>query len=391
MDPTEKIIRTLDGEVFDHVPTFCAGIEDRTFQDVLGKPKLQNEKILQNRLLGALLNKWGPSLTKPILQPFITQGMEKRIEAAVKLGFDATWGIYDETFIARDAKTMYRYTGSLFELRPDGFGNMTYFYIEPAIHSRQEYLDWPYWPDPKKLAQKTYKFYKKMVEKYGTQICIMGQGPHYGIFESLLWTLGFGRLAKWFRKEPDLIQDFIDKTEEICHRGMMAMMDAGIKVIFQSDDMCFKTGPMLSPKLIEKWFGPSYSRLTQAVHDRGGKYIQHSCGDNTELFGMFIDWGIDGVHSLENTSSVNFADVKKRYGDRLTFMGGVGIDHLLTENSTKEEVQEGVRDLIRLMAPNGRFIIGPVHSEATTPGHKLTEMLQTVQNIQLVSQSIPQD
>ena len=59
MNPTEKIIRTLNGEVFDHVPTFCAGIEDRTFQEVLGKPIIQNQKIIENPVYAAILNKWG--------------------------------------------------------------------------------------------------------------------------------------------------------------------------------------------------------------------------------------------------------------------------------------------------------------------------------------------
>jgi len=35
-DPTERIIRTLEGKPVDRVPTFCAGLEDRTFNEVLG-------------------------------------------------------------------------------------------------------------------------------------------------------------------------------------------------------------------------------------------------------------------------------------------------------------------------------------------------------------------
>jgi uroporphyrinogen decarboxylase len=155
--------------------------------------------------------------------------------------------------------------------------------------------------------------------------------------------------------------------------------------------MGFKTGPIMNPKLINELFGPSYTRLVKAVHDRGGKYIQHSCGDNTQLFPYFIEWGIDGVHSMENTSNMDMSVIKAKYGDKLTFLGGVGIDHLLTEHATFTELKEGIEKLMRIMAPNGRFIIGPVHSESTIPASKLQMFLEVVQSTTMVQISSRSD
>jgi hypothetical protein len=96
----------LEEEVFDRVPTFCTTLEDRPFQDVVGKPRIQNESVIRNGFVKFILNKWGSKLTCPLLQPFITQGMKLRIEAAVKLGFDSVCWIYDDIFIARNYFSM---------------------------------------------------------------------------------------------------------------------------------------------------------------------------------------------------------------------------------------------------------------------------------------------
>ncbi|MHA1732553.1 MAG: uroporphyrinogen decarboxylase family protein [Promethearchaeota archaeon] len=377
MDPTERALTVLRGEIPDRVPVFCAGIEDRTFYEVLGRPLVQNSKILRNRFVRWYLNRSGAGATG-LLQRTITKGMKRRIRAQVILGFDAVWGLYDETFIGRDSETMLRYSGSLYKLVEDGHGNMSYYYVEPAIHSREQYESWPYWPDPDALARRTFKFYAEMVRRYGKRTCIFGQGPHYGIFESLMWTLGLGKMSYWIRREPDLVQDFVEKFEAIMEKCMSAMMDAGVRVILQTDDMGFKTGPIMAPELLDKLFGPSYTRLAKLVHERGCYYVQHSCGDNTDLFEYFVKWGFDGVHSLENTSSVDPLRVKKEWGDKLTLIGGTGIDYLLSEESSDEEVVEDVVRFLREMGPGGRFIAGPVHSESTVPARKLRLLVDTV-------------
>jgi uroporphyrinogen decarboxylase len=132
----------------------------------------------------------------------------------------------------------------------------------------------------------------------------------------------------------------------------------------------------MNPKMIEGLFGPSYRRIIKAVHDRGGKYILHSCGDNTVLFDMFIDWGVDGLHAYENTSTVDIFKCKKMHGDRATMIGGVGIDYLLTDRSQDQEIVDQVKLLIEKLAPGGHFILGPIHGMSNMPADKLRVMIE---------------
>jgi Uroporphyrinogen decarboxylase (URO-D) len=379
MHPQERILRTLEGKSVDRVPNFCAMMEDRTFNEILGKPLIPQQLVFQNPITRGIMNKWGPQITQPIFQPVLNTALEKRIKGAAKLGFDSTWAIYEESFVLKDANTMLRVTGSVFDILEDGYGNMTYMYREPGITSREEFEAWPYWPNADDVAHRSYTFFKKMVKRYSRDMCLMGQGSAYGIQESLLWTVGFERMSIWLMREKDLVQRFIDITEELCMKTIMAVMDAGVEVIIQTDDFAYKSGPMMNPKLIDTVFGPSYKRLIKAVHDRGGKFILHSCGDNTLLMDMFIEWGVDGLHAYENTSNVDIYKEKEIHGDQVTIIGGVGVDYLLTDRSTDEEVTEEVKKMISALGPGGRFIIGPVHSLSSIPADKMKVMLDAVE------------
>ncbi|MCU0577032.1 MAG: hypothetical protein MUD15_09445 [Desulfobacterota bacterium] len=338
MHPIDRALNALDGKPTDRVPTFCAMVEDRTFNEILGKPPISQEWLMTNPAARFVLDRWGPKLTRPLFQPEVTRAMEKRIRAQVELGFDSVWAILDETFTVLDHATMVRFTGSVFNIQPDGYGNMTYMYRGPGFRSREDFESWPYWPDVDDLAHRTYTFFRKMVSRYGNRACLFGQGPAYGIQESLLWAVGFEKMPVWIRREKDLVKRYIDLNEEICLKTNMALLDAGVPVILQTDDFAFKSGPLMNPRLIDELFGAPYRRIIKAVHDRGGKYVLHSCGDNTLLFDTFISWGVDGLHAYENTSNVDIFREKKLHGDKVTIVGGVGVDYLLTDRSKDEEV-----------------------------------------------------
>lgn len=84
-----------------------------------------------------LFDRWGPVLTKTAFRIELDRALEKRIRAQVELGFDSVWAILDETFTVVDHATMVRFSGSIFNLQPDGYGNMTYMYRGPGIKTRR--------------------------------------------------------------------------------------------------------------------------------------------------------------------------------------------------------------------------------------------------------------
>jgi uroporphyrinogen decarboxylase len=322
------------------------------------------------------LNKWGPALTPVFVRPTLASVLHRRNLGQIEMGFDAIWAYMDDTWIFLDAKTIALTTGSIFNVISDGYGNLTYMYRGPGITTTEEFDAWPHWPDADAVAQRVYRYYKKLISRHGEKTCIFGYGFFGGLQEAMNWTFGIDRAPLWIRRHPAHVERFLDILEEISIKTHTAMMDAGVRVVLQTDDFAYKTGPFMSPAMVESVFGERYRRIIRNVHGRGAKYVLHSCGDNTRLFDTFIGWGVDGLHAYENTSNVDIYKEKKLHGDRVTIIGGVGIDYLLSERSRDEEIVEKVKELIAKLAPGGRFILGPVHSEDGVPAHKLAVMIE---------------
>jgi uroporphyrinogen-III decarboxylase len=374
MTPTELIIRTLEGKPVERIPAMCAGMEDRTSQEVLGKPLLPPSFFTKNPFMNWLMDR-GWQVNNRILRKVIWDSYLSHVRAAVKLGFDAIWLLSGCESLLIDSKTIATINGMIYTLIEDKYGNADYMYKGPVFTSRKAFEEWPHFEKPSDFADKVFRFFKKAVGLYGDDICIIGQAA-FGLHESIVGAMGFDKAPLWVRKEKDLIKQYVDWTASIELAGTMAIMDVGLKVVLQGDDFAYKTGPTFSPKISEELFGAHYRRLTKAVHDRGGKILLHSCGDNTILFDMFLSWGFDGFHAYEPTSNVDIYKEKSLHGDKAAIIGNVGVDYLLTDRSKDEEVIAEVKKLIEYLAPGGRFILSPAHSLNTIPAHKLRVMIE---------------
>ncbi len=90
--------------------------------------------------------------------------------------------------------------------------------------------------------------------------------------------------------------------------------------------------------------------------------------------------GMTAAHELvERGFEVDVYEMKRRFGDRLTFHGGVGIQELLP-HGTPQEVKAEVRRLVREIGAGGGYILGPSHAILTdTPMQNLMALIEAVQ------------
>ncbi len=377
MDPTERVIAAIDGKETDRVATFSYYLDYGPVQQVIGKSMIGKSIFMMNPVTGFILDRWGKRLSGMMLYPLLDVMMGQNVEAAVSLKFDSVVGLFERMLMLWDGKTMARVTGSFYDIVDDGHGNSWYMYRGPAFKTKADYEAWPHFPDLDDLAQATYKFFTKIVRKYGDKICILGQAA-FGIHETMLWSFGFERMPVFIRREPEMIRRFTAYLEALVMKTNMAMMDAGVRVIFDGDDMAFKTGPMMNPKVADELFGPSYRRITKAVHDRGGGYCFTPAAITRRCSIVSSSGALTAGTPTRILPTWTSTTRKKVHGDRFTIVGGVGVDYLLTRRSTPEEVADETKKLIKACGPGGRFLIGPVHDHPDMDMEKVKVMLETV-------------
>ena len=130
--------------------------------------------------------------------------------------------------------------------------------------------------------------------------------------------------------------------------------DHGIEAIFAADDIAFNSGPLLSPVWFAEHYFPRLSRVVNAYHKRGIKFLFHSDGNLNLILDDLVEAGIDGLNPIEILADMNVGEIHRRY-PHLFLAGGIDVSHLLPYGSSQE-----VKDVVRktIDAAEGRIMIG---------------------------------
>jgi hypothetical protein len=141
-----------------------------------------------------------------------------------------------------------------------------------------------------------------------------------------------------------------------------------------------QAGPLISPKTYRQLFQPFHKRINDWVHkNTTWKTLMHSCGSVRTLIEDFIASGFDILNPVQcSATGMDPTELKKHYGDRLTFWGG-GVDTQRTlPFGTPDDVRREVRDRIRIFGSGGGFVFNTIHNvQAQTPVENLLAMYQT--------------
>jgi uroporphyrinogen-III decarboxylase len=146
-------------------------------------------------------------------------------------------------------------------------------------------------------------------------------------------------------------------------------------------DYGMQTGPLISPKTYRTVYKPFNKAVNDWVHRHTPwKTFMHCCGSVRDLLGDFIEAGFDILNPVQTSAArMDPSELKKTFGERLTFWGG-GVDTQRTlPFGTPDLVRQEVRERIRTFGPGGGFVFNPVHNvQAGTPMENLLAMYEAV-------------
>jgi uroporphyrinogen decarboxylase len=130
----------------------------------------------------------------------------------------------------------------------------------------------------------------------------------------------------------------------------------GFDGIFTSDDLGHQRGPMMPPQIFRELYLPLYKEFIGYVHSKGMHVFLHSRGDNTLLMEFLIEAGLDVFHPVQK-GCMDGAATARDFGNRLSFLAGVDVQHLLPEG-TVADVRKGVRQFIdAFYKPKGGLLL----------------------------------
>ena len=175
------------------------------------------------------------------------------------------------------------------------------------------------------------------------------------------WTLmGMENVLIYMIECPEALEIFLDRLCDFWLNLVDIALEYDIDGVHFGDDWGQQQRLIMGPAHWRRFIKPRMARLYARAKSRGKFVSQHSCGDCREIFPDLVEIGLDCYQTFQ-PEIYPVAEMKKLYGNRISFWGGVSTQRCLSRQSPAE-VQEEIIRLIKIAGKNGGLIIAPTHA-----------------------------
>ena len=172
-------------------------------------------------------------------------------------------------------------------------------------------------------------------------------GGTYGLIRN--W-MGVEGASYAFYDDPSWVEEMIEHLTYFCSTLARRILATGLQLdwIMFWEDMAYKAGPLLSPEMYRRYCLSFYATMVDIARQHGVQVIgMDSDGDVRLLIPIWLDLGINVMHPMEVASGMDVRDIRRQYGTRVSFIGGIDKRALAKGRAAiDEEVIPKVRDLL---------------------------------------------
>jgi len=154
----------------------------------------------------------------------------------------------------------------------------------------------------------------------------------------------------------------LHKTMNFHLQAGLRFIDEGVDLIWTGDDFGTQQGMVIPPAVWREFFKERYAKLFSEFKRRNPaiKIAYHSCGNILPIISDLIEIGLDILNPIQ-PRAINPEELKKKFGKRLCFWGGVDIQYALPFGTPKD-VEEEVKLRLSQLDANGGLILSPAHN-----------------------------
>jgi hypothetical protein len=174
--------------------------------------------------------------------------------------------------------------------------------------------------------------------------------------DALGWLCGLENSVMLAARNPDLLHRLLDVISSWSLQSIRMITQFG------DCDMIVHRGwyeYYWSPKLYRTFLAPRIKKEVDLAHRAGAKYCYVMTTGIMPFLDIFKEMGIDILYGVDPVQgNADLKKVKETVGDRVCIWGGVNSAVTLTGN--KQGVERAAEDAIRILAPNGGFILAAI-------------------------------
>jgi uroporphyrinogen decarboxylase len=295
-----------------------------------------------------------PETWKPLPRAEVVKALERNGPSRIPLVRAKWWGegLREQYGHRLDAFDRYPEDAAMIWIEPLDVSSMGLSWevsVKGAHDARSVIYDWQQldefinkMPDPKNDPQ--FDGLTELAHQIRAQDQYMLFGWWRLFFERPWGIRGMQNLLTDYYLEPDNIHRLHDALCNLycgyIERAIHALQPDGF---WTSDDLGHQTQLFMRPQLFREFIKPYYARVGQCLEQQGVHWWLHSCGNNTDILGDLVEVGLDVFHPVQK-GTMDEISVARDYGEQLTFLVGIDVQHILQERDP-----EGVRREVRFL------------------------------------------
>ena len=174
------------------------------------------------------------------------------------------------------------------------------------------------------------------------------------------WAVGTERLLIAMAMQPEWCVDMFNTFLDLDMALFEMIWDEGYTFdeIHWPDDMGYKGTQFFSLDMYRNLLKPVQKRACDWAHKRGIRTHLHSCGNIMPLVPDLVDAGVEMLNPLEVKAGCDPIALKKEFGGRLAFHGGINAVNF----SDRERLTAEMERIIPTMKRGGGYWISSDHS-----------------------------
>lgn len=232
------------------------------------------------------------------------------------------------------------------------YNSITFYYPFDEFETIEQLENYE-WPNPDWFDYESIKY---QCDAHKDKAIIMG---HEGPFQIATFLRSMENLFADMVVEPEFAHKIYDKMVEFeleYYERIFKAADGQIDILRPHDDYGTQISLLFSVDMWRDYFKDNTKKLVDLTHKYGAFYQQHSCGAVRPIIPELIECGVDVLEPIQKVNGLEPEDLKKTFGDKIAFHGGVDTQFVLP-CGTAEEVKKETEHFIKTLNVNGGYIL----------------------------------
>lgn len=231
-------------------------------------------------------------------------------------------------------------------------------------------------PDP--TRPELYAEAERVVRDYGGEYWIVGVTVTT-IFETAWALRGLEQMLMDFVMAPDIADRILEIPYQYHLTAAKKLVELGVDMIWTGDDIGAQHRLLISPQTWRQFLKPRMANFISELKaiNPAVKVAYHSDGNILPLIPELIEIGLDVLNPIQ-PASMDPAQLKREFGDRLCFWGSVDEQHTLPFG-TPASVRAEIVERLNTIGAGGGLILGPTHHvQLDTPLENFWAMVNAI-------------